>query len=386
MLSKFVNISDKKVFREYSDKYKIFRALYDPNGEAIEFFDLDEDQSEKLKEFFVSKKLMFYNSIANRRMLLLGKISEFEEAATTIRLEVDEELGAEIVNLIKSYLEYDRLELTVRNKNISAKDITVMGILNVTPDSFSDGGKFSNVESAYNHAKEMIENGVDIIDVGGESTRPGSEPVTAEEEIERVIPVIEKIRNDYEDVIISIDTNKAEVAEKALLAGADIINDISAGTFDNNMFAIASKYKAPMVLMHIKGKPSTMQNDTSYSDLLSEVYGFLKERINIAKEAGVEQLIVDPGIGFGKSVEGNFALIERLGEFKSLGRLILIGLSRKSFLGNSLNLEVNEREVPTIISETISAMSGARIIRTHNVKNAVYLKKLFNLYYSTEKR
>ncbi len=254
----------------------------------------------------------------------------------------------------------------------------VMGILNVTPDSFSDGGLYENKKSAVAHAIKMIDEGADIVDIGGESTRPGSEPVNEDEEMRRVIPVIKEILALKPDAIISVDTTKSNVARKALENGAVIVNDISGGTFDPKIFDVVSQSNASMVLMHIKGKPKTMQDLPEYSDVVSEVYDFLASQACIAAEKGIEKIIVDPGIGFGKKLEHNLALIERVEYFKSLSFPILIGLSRKSFIGNILDLPVEERDDATNALNSYVISKGVRIVRTHNVKQAVETCKLFN--------
>ena len=254
----------------------------------------------------------------------------------------------------------------------------VMGILNVTSDSFSDGGLFINKEDAVRHALKMIESGADIIDIGGESTRPGSEPVSETEELERVIPVIDEILDLKPEAIISIDTTKTNVARQALKHGALIVNDISGGTFEPNIFEVVSEFNAVMILMHIKGKPKTMQVSPEYSDVFTEVYDYLGKQSSIATEHGIEKIIVDPGIGFGKRLEHNLSLINRLEDFKSLGFPILIGLSRKSFIGNILNLPVEERDDATNSMNILALSKGARIIRTHNIKQANQTCKLFN--------
>ena len=253
-----------------------------------------------------------------------------------------------------------------------------MGILNVTSDSFSDGGLFINKEDAVRHALKMIESGADIIDIGGESTRPGSEPVSETEELERVIPVIDEILDLKPEAIISIDTTKTNVARQALKHGALIVNDISGGTFEPNIFEVVSEFNAAMILMHIKGKPKTMQVSPEYSDVFTEVYDYLGKQSSIATEHGIEKIIVDPGIGFGKRLEHNLSLINRLEDFKSLGFPILIGLSRKSFIGNILNLPVEERDDATNSMNILALSKGARIIRTHNIKQANQTCKLFN--------
>ncbi|MCW9096958.1 MAG: dihydropteroate synthase [Ignavibacteriaceae bacterium] len=254
----------------------------------------------------------------------------------------------------------------------------VIGILNITSDSFSDGGLFINKQKAVNHALEMIESGADIIDIGGESTRPGSEPVSETEELERVIPVINGILKSKPDAIISIDTTKANVAKQALRNGALIVNDISGGTFEPSIFEVASELNAAMILMHIKGKPKTMQVSPEYSNVIAEVYDHLAKQSSIASEHGIENIIIDPGIGFGKRLEHNLSLINGLDYFRSLGFPILIGLSRKSFIGNILNLPVEERDDATNSMNMLALSKGARIIRTHNVKQAYQTCKLFN--------
>ncbi|VAX23004.1 Dihydropteroate synthase, partial [hydrothermal vent metagenome] len=211
----------------------------------------------------------------------------------------------------------------------------------------------------------------------GESSRPGASPVSVEEEIDRTIPVIENILNQKKDAVISIDTIKPEVAELALQRGAKIINDIS-GFTDMRLLDVAKKYAATLVIMHMQGSPSTMQYDPKYNNVVEDVYKFLYEKAEIAKSKGVEQLILDPGIGFGKSVEDNFMLLKNLKKFTKLQLPILIGVSKKSLIGKSLNLPLEKRKIASVILETVSTNSGAKIIRTHNVKNGVQIKSLYN--------
>ena len=257
--------------------------------------------------------------------------------------------------------------------------IEIMGILNVTPDSFSDGGKYLSVLNAVTHAERLIKDGADIIDVGGESTRPGSKSVSIDEECSRVIPVIESIAKKYPDVKISIDTTKSIVSTEAINAGASIINDISGGTFDEKNMENAAIFDIPFVIMHIKGTPENMQKNPSYNNVVDEISEYFQTRILAAKKYGVNKIILDPGIGFGKRIQDNYDIISNLDRFSNFKYPILVGVSKKSFLGNSLGLEIDERENSTIIAETISAMNGASIIRTHNVKNAVELKKISSL-------
>jgi len=243
----------------------------------------------------------------------------------------------------------------------------IMGILNVTPDSFSDGGKYFNIEEAVRRGLKLAEDGADFIDIGGESTRPGSEPVPIEEEIRRVIPVIKELSKKI-DIPICIDTYKSETAEAALQTGAVIVNDISAMTYDVKMASAAAKYKASVVLMHMKGSPKTMQANPAYENVTQEVKQFLVERLSAAKNAGIDQVIVDPGIGFGKKFEHNIQLLRELKSFTSLGCPLLVGPSRKAFLGAILNLPANERIEGTAAVVTSAILNGTNIIRVHDVK------------------
>ncbi|MGD0590293.1 MAG: dihydropteroate synthase [Bacteroidota bacterium] len=243
----------------------------------------------------------------------------------------------------------------------------IIGVLNVTPDSFSDGGKYLDLEQAVVQGLKLAEDGADFIDVGGESTRPGSEPVSVEEEIRRVVPVIEALAKNIQ-VPISVDTYKSEVANASLQAGAAIVNDISAMTFDAKMASVVVKYRASIVLMHMKGAPKTMQENPTYENVTTEVKQFLSERLFAAKEAGIEQIIVDPGIGFGKKFEHNMQLLRELKSFTSFGYPLLVGPSRKSFLGEILHLPANERIEGTAAVVTSAILNGANIIRVHDVK------------------
>ncbi len=267
------------------------------------------------------------------------------------------------------------------------KKTLVMGILNVTPDSFSDGGKFFNPDLALSHAEKMVEEGADIIDIGGESTRPFSDPVPADEEIRRTIPIIENLAKHVR-VPISIDTTKAEVAQKALLAGASIINDISALKSDNKMAAIAAEANVPVILMHMLGTPKNMQESPEYDNLIMDIMGFLKKRIQFAQEQGISKskIIIDPGIGFGKVFDDNFQLINLLGEFKQLETPILVGPSRKAFIRNKLSntkkseLRPDHPVVETGTQATIAAaaLKGADLVRCHNVLNTCATLKIID--------
>ena len=246
-----------------------------------------------------------------------------------------------------------------------------MGILNVTPDSFSDGGLYFDTQKAINHALSMIEDGADIIDIGGESTRPFSDPVSVDDELLRVIPVVKELRKRT-DTVISIDTTKSTVAKEACLVGADIINDISGMLFDAEMIDVAKDIGCPVVLMHIKGNPKTMQENPTYDNVVSEIKCHLLDRIDYVIENGIDRknIILDPGIGFGKTVENNFEILNRLDELTSIGYPFLIGASNKSFIGKTLNIDENDRLQGTIVANTIALQKGCKIFRVHNVKEA----------------
>ena len=253
----------------------------------------------------------------------------------------------------------------------------VMGVLNVTPDSFSDGGLFFDSDIALDHALGMVRDGADIIDVGGESTRPYAEEVSLQEELDRVIPVIERLCKAVR-VPISIDTLKAEVAREALAAGASIINDISALGFDPDMAAVAAEAKVPLILMHMKGTPGDMQSHPTYEDLIQEISLFLNEAMDRAIEGGVDRkmIVLDPGIGFGKTFDHNLMILRDLKRFHALGRPLLVGSSNKAFIGHILNREAHERDTGTMATVAAAVMNGAHIVRVHNVKMAVETVKI----------
>lgn len=273
------------------------------------------------------------------------------------------------------------MKLFLKNRIVEYSKPLIMGILNVTPDSFSDGGKFVNPEDAVRQAEAMIEDGADIIDVGGESTRPGAQKVGIEEEMDRVIPVIEKIKEEF-PVLVSVDTYKDRVARAAVLeGGADIVNDISGLRFTDQMVTTIAELDVPIILMHIKGTPENMQKDPSYQDVIGEITQYFRERINYVFAKGVkkEKIIIDPGIGFGKRLQDNIEIIRRLEEFKQFDCPILMGLSRKSFLGQISGEEAPiDREAETITANLIAILNGASIIRVHNVENAVKSLKVLS--------
>ncbi|SHE19405.1 dihydropteroate synthase [methanotrophic endosymbiont of Bathymodiolus puteoserpentis (Logatchev)] len=248
----------------------------------------------------------------------------------------------------------------------------IMGILNVTPDSFSDGGHYADTASAVEQARQMIEQGVDIIDIGGESTRPGAEPVSAEEQIQRVVPVITAIRQELStSIAISIDTTLSAVADAALDTGATLINDISAGLQDKRIFSVAAQRNVPIILMHIKGQPKTMQQEPYYEDVVSEVLTHLQARIEQALAAGVKKhnIAIDPGIGFGKRKQDNLDLLAHLDKFVSTGYPVLLGTSRKRFMGSICAVtEPMELVTATAVTTALGVMQGVQMFRVHDVQ------------------
>jgi dihydropteroate synthase len=262
----------------------------------------------------------------------------------------------------------------LRNRSVNlSRSSLIMGVLNVTPDSFSDGGLFADEEAAFRHAVRMAAEGAAILDIGGESSRPGSEPVAVEEELRRVIPVIQRIRARFPDLFLSIDTYKAETARQALAAGADILNDISALRADPEMIDVLKHSGSAVILMHMRGTPKTMQIDPRYQDVVSEVFEFLRGRRDDLVRCGIDpaRIAIDPGYGFGKRVQDNVELLRQLGRFTELGQPIVVGISRKSMIAHLLGdpkLPSEDRMWPTVALTSLLREKGARIFRVHDVR------------------
>lgn len=304
--------------------------------------------------------------------LLMGTQKDFEKLILKLEQYPSlNPLGQSIKQTLKN-ISKTQYAIRCRKRTMTlGKRTLLMGVLNVTPDSFSDGGLFFDKEKAISHGLRLVEEGADIIDIGGESTKPGSKPLELDEELRRVIPVIKSVSAEV-DVPISIDTYKSTVAQKAIEAGAEMINDISGLNFDPSLAKVASKEDIPLVLMHIRGTPETMQKNVHYDSLFSEILQYLKDSIQRAESAGLDprQIIIDPGIGFGKTVEDNLLIIKNLHEFRILGKPILLGTSRKNFIGKILNAEVGERLEGTLSSITVGVLNGANIIRCHDALQA----------------
>ncbi|WP_068545300.1 dihydropteroate synthase [Thalassotalea crassostreae] len=264
------------------------------------------------------------------------------------------------------------------NKTLDLNDFQIMGILNVTPDSFSDGGNFNNIDLALTQTEAMIIDGASIIDIGGESTRPGAKDVALQEELDRVIPVIEAIKKRF-DTVVSIDTSKSQVMTEAVKSGAGLINDVRA-LQNEGCIEAAANTDVPVCLMHMQGLPRTMQNSPQYDDVVADVAQFFEQRITQCERAGIDKdrLILDPGYGFGKTLEQNYQLLAHQNELLELGLPLLAGISRKSMIGNLLKRDVEQRLAGSLSAAVIAAVNGAKIIRVHDVKESVDALKVLN--------
>jgi len=260
--------------------------------------------------------------------------------------------------------------LNAQGRFIDLSAPKVMGILNVTSDSFYEGSRLRTVEDVLQRAEIMVLEGADFLDVGGYSSRPGATDISESEELKRVIPVIEALRKKLPDVIISIDTFRSEVAQAALYAGADMINDITGGNGDSNMYSVAAHAKAPYVLMHMRGTPQTMKHETEYDDLVGEMINYFHARLDRLKQAGVKDVIIDPGFGFAKTIKQNFELLQNLQRFRILEKPLLVGLSRKSMIWRTLETTPEHALNGTSVVNTIALLKGASILRVHDVRAA----------------
>lgn len=294
-------------------------------------------------------------------------------------------LGQKIAVLLDSLVPRPHVRLRARHHTLDlAERVHIMGILNVTSDSFSDGGLYLRPTAALDRAMEMIEDGADIIDVGGQSSRPGSHPIPESEELKRVVPVVERLHEDWNGPI-SVDTYRARVAEEALKAGASIVNDITALTAEPSTAEVAARFDAACVLMHMQGTPATMQGSPAYQDLMGEIAFFLRSAVERALSAGIaeDQIVVDPGLGFGKTTEHNLAILRHLPELGVLGRPVLVGASRKGFIGKVLDLPVEDRLEGTLATAAYAVAQGARILRVHEVKSVLRTARMVEACLST---
>ena len=266
--------------------------------------------------------------------------------------------------------------INIKNTLLDLRTPVVMGILNVTPDSFSDGGRYSSIDDAIRQADLMVSEGAAILDVGGYSSRPGAAEVSQQEELDRVVPVIEKMK-DITDTAISIDTFRSEVAKAAIDAGAHIVNDISAGDDDDKMLATVAELGVPYIAMHKKGLPKTMQDNPEYGDVVAEVYAYLEQKVKQCTAAGIADVVIDLGYGFGKTLEHNYELLSRLSEFREIGVPILTGVSRKSMIFRALDIKATEALNGTTFLHAFALQGGSHILRVHDVKEAVECVRLW---------
>jgi dihydropteroate synthase len=273
--------------------------------------------------------------------------------------------------------------LQSKDRTIVVDKPIVMGILNITPDSFFEGSRVVEMDQILRKAEQMLRAGATLLDIGGQSTRPGSERLSAEEECDRVILPIERLSSEFPQAFLSVDTYHAQVAEAAVNAGAHMVNDISAGLLDNKMLATVSKLQVPYVIMHMKGEPETMQKNTTYQNVLKDVIDFLAERKNACQKQGIRQIIIDPGIGFSKTIEQNFEIIAKLEAFQELDAPLLLGISRKSFIYKTLNTDPAGALNGSTFLHAIGLQKGAKILRVHDVQEAVEAVRLFNALFST---
>jgi len=310
------------------------------------------------------------HSVRSSDVLIFGTVQQIEGLISKLKLQYFglKQIAADIEEALDNYAGVPSA-IRIGGKTFRFGERTyIMGILNVTPDSFSDGGMFFSASIAVSRAKKMLSEGADIIDIGGESTRPGARPVSVKEELKRVIPVIEAV-SSMNGAVVSIDTTKSQVAEAAIKAGARMINDISALRFDSKMAKLAARKKVPVVLMHILGKPRTMQKNPRYKDLMADIISYLQKSISLAIREGVlkRNLIVDPGFGFGKTPEHNLEILRSLRQLRVLGQPVLIGTSRKSTIGSILQAPADQRLEGTAATVTAAIAAGADIVRVHDV-------------------
>jgi len=274
--------------------------------------------------------------------------------------------------------------MKAKQNKIDLSTTIVMGILNLTDNSFYDGGKYKNEEKALTQCRKMIKEGARIIDLGAQSSKPGANEITEEEEWSRIKPLLASIKKEFPNILISIDTNKSSIAEKSINNGADIINDISAGDLDKNMFSVIAKYKPTYIIMHMKGTPKNMQENPVYKNVVGEIKDYFTNKILKLKQLGIEDIIIDPGFGFGKTIEHNYDILNNLQKLKTLKLPILVGVSRKSMIYNLLENTENQSLNGTTVVNSISLTKGANILRVHDVKEAVECIKIVNFAQNTK--
>ena len=382
---KLIDCNEKELKKIGFDKTYLRQGALKHNFRTIKICDINCAQANIIKQTALTTgtdcavhREVITGKVDISDCILSGSVSQLVKIAEKLKyqpfkLNILSEQIKKLVSLLPD-------SLYVRDISIEwGKKTYIMGILNITPDSFSDGGEYFGTDKEIEHYKSLVQDGADFIDIGGESTRPFSKKVSAQEEQSRVVPIIKKIREFDQNTVISIDTRNASTARAAINAGADIINDVSALDWDENMINVLKDTKAPVVLNHSKGSPDVMQNDTCYTDVVDEIFDYLYKKIDFLVTNGIEQnkIIVDPGIGFGKSTEQNFEIIKRIEEFKSLGCPVLVGHSRKNFISETIESKDNSvLDTATLILSQMLADKKVDIIRVHNVKQHNILQKL----------
>ena len=387
---KFINISENELFNIGFDKTYINKGIKKHKFLSIKIFGLNCAQANILKQTAISvgtdcavHREVITGNVKISDCILSGSVNQFEKICHKLmqqpfKMSV---LSHQISDLLSKKLQ----PITIRNKIFDWDNKTyIMGILNVTPDSFSDGGKYLDLDAAINHYKKLVNDGADVVDIGGESTRPYSCSVDVDEEISRVIPIIKTIREFDSNTVLSIDTRNALTAKLALDTGADIINDVSALEWDVDMLNVIKTHQCPVVLNHSKGTPDIMQNNPMYIDVVDEIYDYFCKKIKFLTENGIEitNIIVDPGIGFGKTTEHNIEIINRLSEFKTLGCPILVGHSRKRFIKEIINSDnLDELDIASAFLSQKLFNNKTNIIRVHNVAINKVMQKMEELFF-----
>ncbi|HOL39882.1 MAG TPA: dihydropteroate synthase [Dictyoglomaceae bacterium] len=361
----------------YPDSFPIFEKK--SKIIPLKLYDISSPTANILKQEMLSLggDLVVHKNVVNCKVektdvIFLGTLKQYELLIKKIERQKYFDIPR-VLKELQDYLEKRKVESieTLWGKKLNFNRTLIMGVINVTPNSFYAGSRKEKIEEILKTASDMVENGVDIIDIGGESTRPGSEPVSEEEELNRVIPAIEVIRENFPDLVISIDTYRAKVAKEALEKGADMVNDISGLMFDKELVKVIADSKAPLILMHIKGTPENMQQNPYYDDVIKEIIEYFLERMEFAESFGMDlsKIIIDPGIGFGKRYEDNLEILARLRELKSLKKPILIGASRKAFIGKALgDVPPEERLEGTLGITALCVLNDVDIVRVHDVK------------------
>ena len=366
-----LSLTSKNRITEIREKYRIQTVIFPAQNYLFELTEITSEQRNLLNRF--SNLLKIYVT-SHTDTLLISVDSKFFESEIKV---ADPELSQFIYDIKDLFFGHRKPVWNLAKEKLDFNDGPfIMGILNVTPDSFYDGARYNSVDKAVDHALKMAEDGARIIDIGGESTRPGAETVTIEDELKRVIPVIREI-NKQSNVLISIDTYKSEVAQAAIEAGADIVNDISGSGFDKKMIPLIKATQCPYIIMHIKGTPKNMQLNPHYDDTLQEIYRYFEEKLQLLYNEDIKDVMIDPGIGFGKRLQDNLRLIRDLNDFTFLKYPILVGASRKSLIGQVLGKEKEDRLNGSLAIHLQAAINGADVVRTHDVKETSEILKIY---------